>query len=301
MKRIYMTLALLGGMTFAATAQNIDLEAFISIVDGQAVQTTAAFSPDSLSYAGANATTDSVYGIWAIFNNGPEAILATDMIWYLSPYSRYLTEAEAEEEGVPFEDRYVWVNGMEFTDPVVAGEVAQAYSYSPVSEIGLLCDWDRWEQYGCDSGFVTVGPPHDAFEDGEEYGFFMRIYGMGTDLDNISNTDADDCNNKAAVRIIWNGAVSVADMIAPKEKVSLTVYPNPTTANLNFKYNFEKTSDVTVIVRDAVGRSVMVKNYGKMTAGNQDFQVDISSLDAGMYTIEMGTSYISALSKFTKL
>src|SRR5690606_5390285 len=302
MKRIYMTLALIGGLSFGASAQNIDLEAIIDMADGQCLPATGTFSPDT-TYVGEGATADSVYAIWGIANNGPEAILTDDQILYMSSYSSYLTEEEAAEEGVPFEDRYFWLNGITMTENVVAGDYAAVYSYSGISDIGMVGDWDRWEQYGCDSSFILYGAPHDTYVDGQEYGFFMRIYGIGAATDAIINTDADLCNNRKAVRVIWNGdcGSGISEMIAPKEKVSLTVYPNPSAANLNFNFDLDKSTDVTVVVRDAVGRTVMTKNYGKMNIGVQNFQVDISSLDAGLYTIELGTAYISALSKFTKL
>lgn len=301
MKRIYMTLALLGGISFATSAQEIDLEAIIDIGDGTCLPTSAGFSPDEAYQT--NPTADSVYGIWGILNNGPVAAITGDQIWNLTSYSKFLTEAEAAENDVPFEDRYFWVNGVELTSNAAAGEYAVAYSYSPISEIGLLCDWDRWEQYGCDSSFKLYGAPHDVLQEGETYGFFMQVYGIGTGTSAIENTDVDMCNNRKAVRVIWNGdcSTSLSEMIAPKEKVNLTVYPNPAASLLNFNHTLDKSTDVTVVVRDAVGRTVMTKDYGKMAAGSHSFQVDVAALDAGLYTIELGTSYISALSKFTKL
>ncbi len=311
MKRIYMTMALLGGISLAASAQSgndIDLKATIDMLDGQALTPGKFFSP-----VNPPGSADSVFGAWGVENVGPDAVLRNDQVLFSSSYGKYLTEEEFNTEqgngkipadAVFGEDKYFWLNGFKLTnaDARVAGEFVFAYSFSPISDIGLLADWDRWNQYGCDSTLRVFGPPHDAFVSGQEYGFFVNIYGIGEATDAITNVDDDRCNNKAVARVIWDGDGSGINkaIFAPKEKVSLNVYPNPANDNLKFNYTFQKNVDVTVIVRDAVGRVVLTQDYGKMI-GSQDFTVNVSSLNSGLYTIEMGTSYESAISKFSKL
>jgi hypothetical protein len=311
MKRIYMAMALMGGFSLAASAQLADIQAVIIMDTANDVYLTPG---KHLTPTNPSTSADSTFGIWRMWNNGPGYLVATDKISFLtSQISRYLTQEEftAEQEkeppGIPLdkrfgEDKYFWVNQITLENNVEPQAAIFSYSYDPISDIKMLADWDRWAQYGCDSGFRFYGPPHDVFQNGKEYAYFMYIYGLGEDATTERPNDGDRCNNLAAHRVIWDGdgtGIKKA-VFAPKEKVSLNVYPNPATDNLKFSYNYQKGVDVTVVVRDAVGRVVMTQDYGKMI-GSQDFIVNVSSLNPGLYTIEMGTSYESAISKFSKL
>lgn len=80
---------------------------------------------------------------------------------------------------------------------------------------------------------------------------------------------------------------------------SLAIYPNPASDKVNFKYSFSKSSDVSVRISDIAGRTALVKDFGKQTEGEKAFTLDISSLQNGVYYIEMIADGKRAINKLT--
>lgn len=79
----------------------------------------------------------------------------------------------------------------------------------------------------------------------------------------------------------------------------LSIYPNPATTNIGFDINLDKAENVTVFVKDISGRDVMSKNFGTITAGKlNQFNLDISKLQAGMYFVEVNGEQKIATGKF---
>jgi hypothetical protein len=296
MKRIYMALALISGLAFGAKAQTIDLWAFTDV--------------DSCIHLGESFDTvssvQSPLGIYGIGTFGPDLLKSGDQIIWNWSFGHYLTEAEAAAQvpPVPFEDRYFWLTSITLNADI-ANDSAYVYaqSFDPVDSISMLMDWARWQQYGKDS-VRLYGPPHENFVNGQAYGFFVRVYG----LDNATtptNTDNDKNNNWAVQKVIWNSSscarspLSIGDILVPKEKESLVVYPNPATTEINFDYALPVYSNAFVSIADATGRVVYRKNYGNVSPGNHKYTVDISKLVSGMYTVEFQTDEKRAITKLT--
>lgn len=287
MKRIYMTLAFLSAIVFGAQAQNVDLEGVAAIYPGARFYESANLSPtlaDSLGDA------DSVFGIWGVWVNPPEGILTGDKFNLVTSFNTYVQPDEPE-----FSDtvKYFWVSTYTASADIDTGDYAVGpFSYDSVSKIGLLMDWAQWND---NDSVVYLGPPYQDFVDNQEYGFFVRAY------DVEGGTDPNPNNNRAVVRIIWNPTLSIKDMIAPVKRMNLNVYPNPSSSNLNFKFNFEKNDHASVVIRDLTGRVVFAKNYGRVTSGEVDYTIDISKLTPGNYTVELNGDYTSAVAKFSKI
>jgi hypothetical protein len=83
-------------------------------------------------------------------------------------------------------------------------------------------------------------------------------------------------------------------------KVSFTLYPNPTSDAVSFSYNFTKASNVNVRIMDLTGRVLNTINMGRSNAGNQIMKVDVANLPAGTYMLEMITEDSRGVAKFTK-
>lgn len=286
MKRIYMMVALVGAM-FSAKAQTIDVEAAAFAYDGANFKLGAVTCFDTLApYRMGNE--DSVYGIQALFLNEGDLLIG-DKFEVLSSYSHYV---QPNDPNYVDSIKYFYVTTYTLNADVFAGDVLMTdgrYEYN--DSIGLLMDWAAWQN----DSVIYHGIPWSPFVNGQEYGWFISFRGV------TGVEDSDASNNRGVARIIWNGEVnSVKDMIAPREKTNLVVYPNPTANVIKFNQNFENKDDVSVIVRDAVGRTVMTKNYGKLV-GAQDFTLDVSSLVSGMYTVELSSSYVTGMTKFSKL
>lgn len=310
MKKILSTLALATMAAFSSYAQNIDLQAFVfidttgnpltdtvdrtntmnvSINEGQTFTGTDAYAVPN------GATTDSIFGIYGMFTNGPDALGNGDKILFSYSGGRFLTEAEAIAQNVPFADKYFWLNQITLSAVVESPSTVASFSKLAVDSIGLLMDWDMW----VDSGKMALkGKPHDTYVNGKAYGFFFRIYGLGDDANNPGNIDANKKNNLYVQKVIWNGGgVGLKDMLAKTKRENLVVYPNPATSEISFDYNFKVNTTAVLTIRDITGKTVRVNNYGRQAAGSRTFKYDISGLAAGTYTVEFVTGETNAVSK----
>lgn len=279
MKRIYASLALLAGVIGTASAQTIDLEAQMDMAEGTGICLGDTLQPDTLS--------SQPYGIWGVVNNGPETMVDGDDIMYLNPRSSLNTDGSVGP---------VWLAAVE--DVIPAGEVAWVGSYVLIDSIKTLLDIDALES-GTAETFEDILVPKASLVNGQTYGFYLYVIGIGDDPNSPANLDTVN-NNWAYTSVVWNDcATSIEEMIVGKEKVSLTTYPNPAQNSLGFDYNFSKASNNSVAkVTDVTGRVVLTQDFGKAFPGNQSFKVDVSSLNAGMYIIEFSTDNERAVSKF---
>jgi|GEM_PF-2355122 len=69
------------------------------------------------------------------------------------------------------------------------------------------------------------------------------------------------------------------------ESALLNVYPNPSTDHVNVAITLEKTEDVSIIVLDALGRTVYTQNLGAVQSLVQP--VDLSAYRAGVYMMRI--------------
>lgn len=245
---------------------------------------------------------DSIFSYWGAVNNGPDALDANSVVTYVSSFSRFLTQAEAQAEGVPFythpdSPRYMWTYGSTLANPVDVDGYVIARSYDEVDSIGLLGDWQRW----VDSSQLRLkGQPYEPYVVGQSYAFFFRVYGMGSSSA-PTNIDNRPRNNVYVQKIIWNGnsGVGIKDMIVKQKNEKLNVYPNPATNQINFSYTFKENTLAQLMIRDITGRVVAFENFGRQVVGEKTFSYDISKLAAGNYTVEFSTPEIKAVSKLT--
>lgn len=292
MKKFFTLLGLSTLGFFAGNAQTVDLEAFATIAEGAKLCPKKFLSPTE------NPTGDSIHGIYGILFNGPDDLVEGDQMTFRSSFHHFLTQAEADEQGVPFEDKYAWYSIYTLNQNNVDNG-GLYFSYDSISRIGMLVDWDRYEEFGRDS-LRFLGPPHDQFVPDRSYGFFVRTWGLGASASAIVNTDPDMANNFFVVKIIWDDCgVGIADMIAPKAYTALDVYPNPASQKVSFKHTFDKNTNMKAYVRDMTGRTVKMIDFGHVVAGDRDFTIDISGLSAGNYVLEMNASEKVATGKFT--
>lgn len=292
MKRIYLALAFIGALftTQQASAQDMDFAADIALpLDGA-----------NLVPHGTLDTSQALLG-WGCF--GPDLLLTGDKILWQWSFNR-----EADPDSLGNRRWWRWISTMsqDQTEPSFISVMPNSFMSPPeshaeafklaIDSIGILMDWDQWSN---NDSVVYVSPP---YVDNKEYGFFIRVYGLYDDVGGtFLNTDPDSSNNRAVVRVIWNGSsTSVKDLFAPKAKESLSVFPNPCVDNINFEYSFEKYTDAKVRVTDISGKVVLTKNLGRQSAGTKkSFSIDVSSLSLGLYNIELMTDEKTAISKFS--
>lgn len=316
MKRIYLSLAgaaILAGMSATKVqAQNIDLQAFVLMdptVQDPLVDTVDRRNDNValLNYGknftrnSASTSTDSVYGVWGIWTNGPDPILTGDEIWFMNSYNKYLTQAQFDASqangSIPatatFSDKYFSVSGLTYNQDVEENSLAWNQSDKLVDTMGMLVDW-TYATANPDSALRFIGPPHETFSTGVDYGFFMRIYGMD-DVNNPANTDIFPRNNFYMQKIRFQAGSGIGAVA--REVETLNAFPNPAVSNVNVVYNFKQNTFASIIVRDITGKTVKIENLGIQTTGERTFTLDVASLAVGTYTLELSTGESRAISK----
>ncbi len=108
--------------------------------------------------------------------------------------------------------------------------------------------------------------------------------------------DPVDSNDIHYVLVEFECAQGVKEINANTS--ALNVYPNPALSGVtNFEFEFKGNETATVRVYDVTGRTVLTQEV--KGTGVQTVQVDVSSLNAGMYNMEIATADRRGVSKFT--
>ncbi|MDZ4824231.1 MAG: C25 family cysteine peptidase [Flavobacteriales bacterium] len=66
-----------------------------------------------------------------------------------------------------------------------------------------------------------------------------------------------------------------------------TIYPNPTSTNATLEFMLDNTSEVNVVVEDALGQVVSTMKKGTMNSGEHRIVLDVQSYPAGVYFINI--------------
>lgn len=67
----------------------------------------------------------------------------------------------------------------------------------------------------------------------------------------------------------------------------VNVFPNPMTNNATVNFNMVTENNVSIVLVNALGQSVMNENLGNMTAGEQAYSLDASKLENGFYFLNI--------------
>lgn len=131
---------------------------------------------------------------------------------------------------------------------------------------------------------------------------FVQTIGFGNgDANNMWQSapnydDPNTANDLSGVVVEFDCAQSLKEINANTS--SLNVYPNPATAGVtNFEFEFKGNETATVRVYDVTGRTVLTQEV--KGNGIQTVQIDVTSLNAGMYNMEIATADRRGVSKFT--
>ena len=123
----------------------------------------------------------------------------------------------------------------------------------------------------------------DSFGDGMLGNSYARIVSeAGTELFRIEGGSYRD----DATRMVNVGhAITSINEVAKGSELS--VFPNPFSDLTNVSYSLTEASEVRVDVVNVVGQTVYSKDFGTLSAGEQRFELDGTSLEAGMYLINV--------------
>ena len=99
-------------------------------------------------------------------------------------------------------------------------------------------------------------------------------------------------------------ATNVGDVIIEQQgqtSQKVNIFPNPATGNtINLDYIAQNASEVAVKVYDLSGRTVLSKSFGTAYKGQEGFSIDISSINSGMYILEVRQDGVKAAGRFVK-
>src|SRR5688500_16653456 len=111
MKRICVTLLLLGAFCAKSQAQNIDIEALIDVgVPADSVSGQKLCPGDFFTGSLNPVTGDSIRGFFGLGFNGPDGMADGDKVTIRTSFNRFLTQAECDAQVPPvlLSDRYAW-------------------------------------------------------------------------------------------------------------------------------------------------------------------------------------------------
>jgi len=104
-------------------------------------------------------------------------------------------------------------------------------------------------------------------------------------------------NNLYLDDINIGSALSIGDMAG---NIGLNIFPNPGSSSTNVSFSTFETSDVTIRLYDILGKEVSASYKGKVAAGEQLFNIDLSSFATGLYTVRVDVGGSSVYRKFVK-
>ncbi|MES2592174.1 MAG: T9SS type A sorting domain-containing protein [Bacteroidota bacterium] len=80
---------------------------------------------------------------------------------------------------------------------------------------------------------------------------------------------------------------------------NVLVYPNPIANNATVAFNLAETNTVSISMVNALGQAVMTENLGKMNAGDQTYSFSTSSLNNGLYFMNIKVGNNTIIKKVT--
>jgi len=286
MKRIYAALALLGATITGASAQSVDLLT-IPVIDSNyhMPPTGKPFSITGIFDAGTPGG-DSITAA-ALFAINPGSVLAVgDQVFYMA------TDATLDEEGS--------ASGWLYTvadDDIIPEDVPITFAIGRAFISDSIHTLLNIENFEADSSFfVDILVKRENLVEGQTYGW----YGYCAPYPRDAYEDGDNSNNLTYTPIIWGEGTSIEDLKNPK-LTALNIFPNPTTESINFELTFADANKSTVArVLDISGRVVSTTNFGKTNSGTRQHSVNVASLPAGTYSLQVVTDHTISVEKFVK-
>lgn len=280
MKRIYMTLGAIVALATSSFAQHADLAGVVQMSSFACLNQGTTIYPNDTTINGVAQPT----GAWGVVNNGPDQIDSSTTLNIITPVC-------------PVSSTGAGVLSLIVQADAPAGDFVSALSYLPVDSIKSLLNIDSFNA-GVNQ-FSGLLVPNNQFVNGATYGFFLYVIGIGDDINSPDNTDDSMQNNFVYVPVKWHCNTGIQEMMEEAAR-DISIFPNPAQNELHFKYGFIKaTENATARVIDMTGRILESKELGKNNFGTKEFNMDISSLPAGNYLLEISTGYMNAVGKFT--
>lgn len=289
MKRIYATAALLFALFTGATAQQVDLEAIVLADSNVCIRATPGkpFSWRS-ALSGQAPTNDSLaIGTFAAVTTQGSGMAQGDQFFFIDPTGDI--SAQGASGWIVTLSQDVDTNSLMYVD----GRLHNSDS------VNVLLNITNFENDSTTWASLLV--PRASLVNGQTYGMFMYV--RPYPFTGAPYSDSIGSNNFHYVPVIWNGncGTGLNDLIGAQKYLPMDVYPNPAVNSVSFEITNEKATKKTVVrVMDITGKAVKTIDLGAAATGNQKYNMDLSELAAGQYSIQVITDFQIYAQKFIK-
>ncbi|MDA9774903.1 T9SS type A sorting domain-containing protein [Algibacter sp.] len=135
----------------------------------------------------------------------------------------------------------------------------------------------------------------------DSYGDGLYASQWGDYVDGVASIVSMDGMDVVGIVLDYNGAsgLEFAELVAGMEVTSVTgitendltssvnVFPNPFSDNTTLSFSAAEAGQATVVVYNLIGEKVIEMNLGNIAAGTQSLQLNFSSLEAGIYLVNL--------------
>jgi hypothetical protein len=128
--------------------------------------------------------------------------------------------------------------------------------------------------------------------------FCVQTVGVNRSMDSLKVEITSGTNNSLC-ETIWfsDGTSGVFSLKA--EIADARLYPNPAIDQATIRFTNPETSDVTVEVMDLTGKVVSRLDAGTKGVGEQELELNVQDLDAGIYMYKLTAGKYIVTKKFT--
>jgi len=294
-----MTLALIAGLGVTAFAQNIK-EADLEVKWVNPIP-----SPGQNDNLGPN---DTMTLAFAVTNNGPDVVDSTDTLTFVvgtrllgnDVYNYlHLFTAKGPKDGMNIPVGVTDTLYMRFPNGIKFFTNSEAKVKFPTDakvchKVAVL-GYNKDMYFFQDDGFIPA-TYNQIFQNAQETSDLNSLWDafMGNNIDDVTilfgSGEADFCSEPPG-----SGISELKE-----GKVGLTVYPNPTSNNIHLDFALDRTvSNAQIRISDVTGRTVLTQNMGKAAAGEHNVTVDVTSLNSGMYFVQLNAGGMRGVAKFT--
>jgi hypothetical protein len=135
----------------------------------------------------------------------------------------------------------------------------------------------------------------------DTYGDGLYASQWGDYVDGVASIVSMDGMDVVGIVLDYDGAsgVEFGELVAGMEVTSVTgitendltssvnVFPNPFSDNTTLSFSAAEAGQATVVVYNLIGEKVIEMNLGNIAAGTQSLQLNFSSLEAGIYLVNL--------------
>lgn len=78
-------------------------------------------------------------------------------------------------------------------------------------------------------------------------------------------------------------SLNVQEWLSNANAWEVVIFPNPTSVNLNVRYNLPKEDEITIALFDMQGKLILQKSLGKQVSAEHQETLDLTSIPQGTY------------------